>query len=37
VNNAGPSFTQQATLWNIEALFGWVATTNDVLNAMSAK
>jgi ureidoacrylate peracid hydrolase len=22
-NNAGPPFTQQATLWNVEALLGW--------------
>jgi ureidoacrylate peracid hydrolase len=36
-NNAGPPFTQQATLWNIEALFGWVTTTADIVKAMSAK
>lgn len=36
-NNAGPPITQQATLWNIEALFGWVASTKDVLKAMSVK
>ena len=30
VDNAGPEITQQATLWNVEALFGWVTTT-DVL------
>jgi ureidoacrylate peracid hydrolase len=36
-NNAGPPFTQQATLWNIEALFGWVTTTNDIVKAMSTK
>jgi ureidoacrylate peracid hydrolase len=34
VNNAGPSITQQATLWNVEALFGWVATTDDFLKAV---
>ena len=35
VNHTGPSFTQQATLWNIEALFGWVITTDDFLKAVS--
>jgi ureidoacrylate peracid hydrolase len=35
VNHTGPSFTQQATLWNIEALFGWVITTEDFLKAVS--
>jgi ureidoacrylate peracid hydrolase len=29
VNHTGPSITQQATLWNIETLFGWVITTDD--------
>lgn len=37
VNNAGPPFTQQATLWNVEALLGWVTTTEDILKAISAK
>ena len=37
VNNAGPPFTQQATLWNVEALLGWVATTGDFLKAVSGK
>jgi ureidoacrylate peracid hydrolase len=35
VNHTGPSITQQATLWNIEALFGWVITTDDFLKAVS--
>jgi ureidoacrylate peracid hydrolase len=35
VNHTGPSITQEATLWNIEALFGWVITTDDFLNAVS--
>jgi ureidoacrylate peracid hydrolase len=35
VDNAGPDITQQATLWNVEALFGWVATTDDLLAAIS--
>lgn len=37
VNNAGPPFTQKATLWNIEALFGWVTTTDGFLKAVSGK
>ncbi len=36
-NNAGPPVTQQATLWNVEALFGWVTTSNDFIKAISAK
>jgi len=34
-NNAGPPITQEATLWNVEALFGWVANSDDVLSALS--
>jgi len=37
VNNAGPPITQQATFWNIEALFGWLTTTNEVLKGISGK
>jgi ureidoacrylate peracid hydrolase len=37
VNNAGPPITQEATLWNVEALFGWVTTTSDFLNAVSTE
>jgi ureidoacrylate peracid hydrolase len=36
-NNVGPAFTQQATLWNVEALFGWVATSEDILTALSGR
>jgi len=35
VHHAGPSFTQEATLWNIEALFGWVTATDDFVRAVS--
>jgi ureidoacrylate peracid hydrolase len=35
VNNAGPPVTQEATLWNVEALFGWVTTTDDFLRAVT--
>jgi ureidoacrylate peracid hydrolase len=37
VNHTGPAVTQEATLWNIEALFGWVTTTDDFLKALSGK
>jgi ureidoacrylate peracid hydrolase len=33
VNNVGPPITQEATYWNVEALFGWVTTTDDFLKA----
>jgi ureidoacrylate peracid hydrolase len=36
-SNAGPSLTQQATLWNVEEAFGWVATTEDVLKVLSGE
>lgn len=36
-NNAGPPFTQQATVWNVEALFGWTSTSNDLIKIMSGK
>jgi ureidoacrylate peracid hydrolase len=36
-NHAGPSITHEATLWNVEASFGWVATTEDVLKALSGE
>ncbi|MFC1868166.1 cysteine hydrolase [Thermodesulfobacteriota bacterium] len=35
VNNVGPPITQEATLWNVEALFGWVTTTDELLKAVS--
>lgn len=34
-NNAGPPTTQEATFWNVEALFGWVTTTDNFLKAIS--
>ena len=37
VNNAGPPITQQATLWNVEALFGWVTTTDDFVKGVSKR
>ncbi len=36
-SNAGPSLTQDATVWNVEEAFGWVATTASLLEALSQK
>lgn len=36
-NNAGPAFTQQASLWNVEIFLGWVTSTSDFLKSLSAK
>jgi|LSQX01.1.fsa_nt_gb ureidoacrylate peracid hydrolase len=35
--NAGPGFTQEATVWNVENLFGWVAGSDDFQRAVSSK
>lgn len=32
--HAGPAITQEATLWNVEHLFGWVTTTEDFVKAV---
>jgi ureidoacrylate peracid hydrolase len=37
VDNTGPAITQEATFWNVEALFGWVITTDAFLTAVSTK
>jgi ureidoacrylate peracid hydrolase len=37
VNNAGPPETQEGTLWNVEALFGWVTNSEDFVRAVSAE
>lgn len=34
IDNAGPPMTQEATLWNVENLFGWVTTTDEFLKAL---
>lgn len=34
-DNAGPEFTQQATLWNVETLFGWTIDTPGLLEGLS--
>ncbi len=33
--NAGPDYTQEATIWNVSALFGWVTTSSDFVKALS--
>jgi len=35
VDNAGPEITQQATVWNVERLFGWVIDTESLLRCIS--
>ncbi len=32
--NAGPDFTQQATIWNVKHTFGWVTGSTDLLKAL---
>lgn len=34
VSQAGPSFIQEATLLNVRSTFGWVATSESLLNAL---
>jgi ureidoacrylate peracid hydrolase len=34
MNHSGPDFNRQATLWNFENVFGWVARSKDVIEAM---
>jgi ureidoacrylate peracid hydrolase len=33
--NAGPDFTQEATLWNVATVFGWVTTSGGLAKALS--
>lgn len=33
--NAGPDYTQAATIWNVKELFGWVTTSEDFVEALS--
>ena len=33
-NSAGPAYTQEATIWNVSVLFGWVATSTDFTKAL---
>jgi ureidoacrylate peracid hydrolase len=36
MNNSGPDFNRQATLWNFEHTLGWVTTSEQVVAAMQA-
>lgn len=37
MNHSGPDFNRQATLWNFEHVFGWVARSDDVLVALQSE
>jgi ureidoacrylate peracid hydrolase len=32
--NTGPDFIQEATIWNVTSVFGWVTTTNNLVEAL---
>lgn len=32
--SSGPSFTQQATIFNVRSCYGWVTTTENIINAI---
>jgi ureidoacrylate peracid hydrolase len=32
--NMGPDFTQEATIWNVSEVFGWVTTSDDLVKAL---
>jgi ureidoacrylate peracid hydrolase len=33
--NIGPESTQEATIWNVTEIFGWVTTCHDLVNALA--
>jgi ureidoacrylate peracid hydrolase len=35
--NAGPDSTQEATLWNVSTVFGWVTTSGDFTKTIALK
>jgi ureidoacrylate peracid hydrolase len=37
MNNSGPDFNRQATLWNFEHVLGWVTHSRDVLAVLEAQ
>jgi ureidoacrylate peracid hydrolase len=37
MNNSGPDFNRQATLWNFEHAFGWLINTDQVIEALEAE
>jgi len=34
--NIGPDFIQEATVWNVTSVFGWVTTSNDLIEALDS-
>jgi ureidoacrylate peracid hydrolase len=32
--NAGPDYTQKASIWNVADIFGWVTTSRDLIKAL---
>jgi ureidoacrylate peracid hydrolase len=32
--NAGPDFTQKATIWNVTHIFGWATTSKDLIHSL---
>jgi ureidoacrylate peracid hydrolase len=34
-NNSGPEHNRLATEWNVEHAFGWVTTTDEILQALA--
>jgi len=34
--NIGPDFIQEATIWNVTSVFGWVTTTDDLIKAFDS-
>jgi ureidoacrylate peracid hydrolase len=37
MNNSGPDFNRQATLWNFEHTLGWVTRSDQVIAALQAQ
>ncbi len=37
VHHAGPALTRDATFWNVESLFGWLTTSDQLLKAFHTK
>ncbi len=33
--NTGPDYIQEATIWNVSRVFGWVTTSDDLVKALS--
>ena len=32
--NTGPGYTQEATIWNVQSVFGWVTTSDDLIKSL---